>query len=56
MGKYKESPKYNILSMRVTNEQKELLNEMKRHTHKSTSTLMSEAMHLYFSHAVTGAN
>lgn len=49
MGKYKEHPKYNILSIRVTNEEKALLDEMKRKTQKNTSMLMSEAMHLYFS-------
>ncbi|MDD2850537.1 MAG: ribbon-helix-helix protein, CopG family [Desulfuromonadaceae bacterium] len=46
MGKYKDNPKYNILSIRVTDEQKAQLDEMKRHTQKSTSMLMNEAMYL----------
>ncbi|MBK5275980.1 MAG: CopG family transcriptional regulator [Desulfuromonadales bacterium] len=49
MGKYKENPKYNVLSIRVTNEEKALLNEMIRDTHKSVSMLMREAMHHYTS-------
>lgn len=48
MGKYKEHPKYNILTVRVTNEQKALFDEIKRHTNKNTSVLMSEAMQYYF--------
>ena len=47
MGKYKQHPKYNILSIRVTNEEKALIEEMKRHTRKNTSMLMREAMKLY---------
>jgi len=47
MGKYKESPKYNVLSIRVTDEEKALFNEMKRRTQKNISMLMREAMHHY---------
>jgi predicted transcriptional regulator len=47
MGKYKEHPKYNVLSIRVTDEEKALFDEMKRHTRKSLSMLMREAMNLY---------
>ncbi|MBK5275961.1 MAG: ribbon-helix-helix protein, CopG family [Desulfuromonadales bacterium] len=49
MAKYKECPKYNVLSLRVSNEEKALLNEMTRNTHKSISMLMREAMHHYTS-------
>lgn len=47
MGKYKENPKYNVLSIRVTDEEKAAFDEMKHHTRKSISTLMREAMQLY---------
>jgi predicted transcriptional regulator len=49
MGKYKENPKYNVLSIRVTNEEKAFLNEMIRDTQKSVSMLMREAMRQYTS-------
>jgi predicted transcriptional regulator len=47
MGKYKEHPKYNVLSIRVTDEEKKLFDEIKRHTRKNISMLMREAMQLY---------
>jgi predicted transcriptional regulator len=47
MGKYKEHPKNNVLSIRVTDEEKELFDEIKRHTRKNISMLMREAMQLY---------
>jgi hypothetical protein len=47
MGKYKEHPKYNVLSIRVTDEEKALFEEMKRTTRKNISMLIREAMHLY---------
>ena len=49
MGKYKESPKYNILSIRVTHEEKAFLDEMIRDTQKSVSIIMREAMRQYTS-------
>jgi hypothetical protein len=50
MGKYKENPKYNVLSIRVTNEEKAFLSEMIRDTHKSVSIIMREAMRQYTSY------
>jgi len=47
MGKTKEHPKYNVLSIRVTDEEKALMDEMKQNTRKSISTLLREAIHLY---------
>jgi len=47
MGKYKENPKYNVVSMRVSNEEKQLLEEMTRISRKSISRLMREAILLY---------
>lgn len=50
MGKHKEHPKYNVLSIRVTDEEMALFKEMKRHTRKIISILMREAMQLYSSY------
>ena len=47
MGKCKEKPKYNVLSIRVTDEEKALMDEMKQSTRKSISTLLREAIQLY---------
>jgi predicted transcriptional regulator len=47
MGKYKEKPKYNVVSMRVSNEEKLALEEMMRKCNKSISRLMREAIQLY---------
>lgn len=49
MGKYKECPKYNVVSMRVTDEEKSALEEMMRHSNKSISRLMREAISIYTS-------
>jgi uncharacterized protein (DUF1778 family) len=55
MGKYKEHAKYNVISLRVSDEEKQLLEEMTRKSHKSISSLMREAILLY-SPAVTYTN
>ncbi|MDD2735400.1 MAG: ribbon-helix-helix protein, CopG family [Desulfuromonadaceae bacterium] len=47
MAKYKEHPKYNILSMRISDKEMAVLAEMRQQTCKSTSTLLREAMQLY---------
>jgi len=47
MGKYKKDPKYNILSIRVTDEEKAIMDDLKLSTRKSISTLLREAIHLY---------
>jgi Ribbon-helix-helix protein, copG family len=47
MGKYKANPKYNVLSIRVTDEEKAFMDEMKQSTHKSISVLLREAMQFY---------
>lgn len=47
MGKYKENPKYNVISIRITDEEKATIDEMKRRTKKSISVLVREAMRLY---------
>jgi len=47
MGKYKEHAKYNVLSIRVTNQEKAAIEEMQRETRKSVSMLMREAIQQY---------
>ena len=47
MGKCKEYPKYNVISMRVTDEEKLALEEMTRNSSKSISSMMREAIMLY---------
>jgi predicted transcriptional regulator len=47
MGKYKENPKYNVVSMRVSDEEKLALEEMTRLSSKSISRLMREAIQMY---------
>jgi predicted transcriptional regulator len=47
MGKYKAHPKYNVVSMRVSDEEKQALEEITRLSSKSISTLMREAIQLY---------
>jgi predicted transcriptional regulator len=55
MGKYKENPKYNVISIRLNDKEKAFLNEMLRDTRKSVSTLMREAMNQYASF-ITGSS
>lgn len=43
----KENPKYHVLSIRVTDEEKALFDELKRNTRKNISMLMREAMQLH---------
>ena len=49
MGKCRENTKYNVLSIRVTNQEKAAIDEMMRETRKSVYMLMREAMHQYTS-------
>jgi predicted DNA-binding protein len=46
MGKMKERPRYNVISMRISDEEKEALEQVTRITSKSVSDLMREAMWL----------
>ena len=47
MGKYKESPKYTVGSLRVSEEEKLALEELTRGSNTTISGLMREAMQLY---------
>jgi hypothetical protein len=55
MGNHKEHPKYNVISMRLTDKEKAFLSEMLRDTRKSVSTLMRDAMSQYSSF-ITGSS
>ncbi len=43
----KLNPRYNVLSLRVSDEEKETLDELSRRTRKSLSKMMREAVLLY---------
>lgn len=49
MGKYKEHPKYNVVSIRVSDEEKALLIEMSRRDRTTVTNLMREAISIYTS-------
>ncbi|HBA89333.1 MAG TPA: hypothetical protein DCZ75_15505 [Geobacter sp.] len=44
MFKPKENPRYHIVSVRVSEEERETLNMLSRQSHKTTSELMREAL------------
>ena len=48
MGEMKEHPRYNVISLRFSDEEMELLREMMRETHLSRSDLMRDAF-MFFS-------
>ena len=48
MGEMKEHPRYNVISLRFSDAEMELLKEMTRETHLSRSDLMRDAF-IFFS-------
>jgi predicted transcriptional regulator len=44
---HKENPRYNVVSLRVTDAEKAALDEVTRRTRKSLSKVMREAIQLY---------
>lgn len=44
MGKMRENPRYNVISMRISDEERAALDELMSLTSKSVSQLMREAM------------
>jgi len=48
MGRMRENPRYNVISMRVSDEERNHLENLMKTTHKSVSDIMREAME-YFS-------
>jgi predicted transcriptional regulator len=49
MGKCRENTRYNVLSIRITNQEKAAIDAMMRDTRKSVSMLMREALQRYTS-------
>lgn len=47
MSNHKEHPKYNVVSMRISDEEKVALDEMTRLSSKSISRLLREAIQHY---------
>ena len=46
MGKMRENPRYNVISMRISDEERAALDEIMYTTNKSVSQLMREAMEM----------
>ncbi len=44
MGRMRENPRYNVISMRISDDEREQLESLVRRTHKSVSDIMREAM------------
>jgi ribbon-helix-helix CopG family protein len=45
MGKYKKNPRYNVLSIRISDEELEALASVSHNANKSISDLMREALY-----------
>ena len=54
MGRMSENPRYNVISMRISDEERETLQELIDTTQKSVSDIMREAMELFRHQLVTG--
>jgi len=54
MGRMRENPRYNVISMRVSDEDREALQSIADLTHKSVSDLMRDAMELLKSQVLIG--
>lgn len=46
MGKMRENPRYNVISMRISDEERKDLESLVERTHKSVSDIMREAMNI----------
>jgi hypothetical protein len=53
MGRYKENAKYNVVCMRVSEEEKKVLKELMRKSSMNISGLMRKAIQLYTPHLIT---
>jgi len=53
MGKYKDQPKYNVVSIRVSDEEKAFFDEMIKRDRTNISDLMREAIRAYIPHLAT---
>lgn len=50
MGRMRENPRYNVISMRVSDEEREHLENLMSTTNKSISVIMREAMEYFTAH------
>jgi predicted DNA-binding protein len=50
MGRMRENPRYNVISMRVSDEEREHLESLMSTTNKSISVIMREAMEYFAAH------
>ena len=50
MGRMRENPRYNVISMRVSDEERDHLENLMKTTHKSISDIMREAMEYFSAH------
>lgn len=46
MGRLRENPRYNVVSMRISDDERETLRQIMNMTHKSVSDIMREAMEI----------
>ena len=44
LGRMRENPRYNVISMRISDEEKDTLEQIMSSTHKSVSDIMRDAM------------
>lgn len=47
MGRMRENPRYNVISMRISDEERETLQQIMDATNKSVSDIMRDAMALF---------
>ena len=47
MGRMRENPRYNVISMRISDEEREHLENIMGETHLSISSIMREAMEYF---------
>lgn len=47
MGRMRENPRYNVISMRISDEEREALQEIMQTSQMSISDIMREAMELF---------
>ena len=55
MGKMRENPRYNVVSMRISDSERAVLDEVMYTTNKSVSQLMREAMEIIKVQLIQGA-
>ena len=54
MGRMRENPRYNVISMRISDEEREALEQIMKSSHKSVSDLMREAMEQIIGRQILG--